>query len=239
VPPYLVVAGLLAALLAVFLARVLRPWCMRWGATAEERGRSWPGDELIPAPRCHCMHCITIDAPPEQVWRWLIQTGQDRAGFYSYDWIERLFGYDMRNADRIHPEWQQLAVGDRVRLHQATTPLEVVHLVEGRVVVLAGGRRLQDEPIRDPSAMRLHRYEAYTWSWFLEPVEGGGTRFIAWLRASWDEAPRPGLWHWLFVEPAHFIMQRGMHRGLKARVEEERVGTHAAQRDGGLECSAG
>ena len=85
------------------------------------------------------MHCITIDAPPEQVWRWLIQTGQDRAGFYSYDWIERLFGYDMRNADRIHPEWQQLAVGDRVRLHQATTPLEVVHLVEGRVVVLAGG----------------------------------------------------------------------------------------------------
>ena len=52
------------------------------------------------------LHAVTIDAPPQRVWSWLVQTGQDRAGFYSYDWLERLFGADIRNVYEVRPAWQ-------------------------------------------------------------------------------------------------------------------------------------
>jgi hypothetical protein len=39
---------------------------------------------------------VTIDAPVEDVWPWLAQIGQDRAGFYSYEWLENLAGCRMR-----------------------------------------------------------------------------------------------------------------------------------------------
>ena len=46
------------------------------------------------------------------VWSWVVQMGQGRGGFYSYDWLENLFGMNIHNADRILPEYQQLKVGD-------------------------------------------------------------------------------------------------------------------------------
>ena len=52
---------------------------------------------------------ITIDAPPEAVWPWLLQMGYGRGGWYSYDRL------DMKgSADEILPEHQALAVGDIV-----------------------------------------------------------------------------------------------------------------------------
>jgi hypothetical protein len=57
---------------------------------------------------------ITIKAAPEQIWPWLVQWGQGRGGWYSYDWLENLFGLDIHTADRILPEYQNLAVGDPI-----------------------------------------------------------------------------------------------------------------------------
>ena len=104
----------LAALVYYF---VLRPRCLRWGATDEEIGRDLPGDELLPDPVGYVTRGITINTSPVNVWLWLVQMGQGRGGFYSYDWLENLFGLDIHNADRIVPEWQELAVGDIVRMH--------------------------------------------------------------------------------------------------------------------------
>lgn len=59
---------------------------------------------------------LTIDAPVDAVWPWLMQIGEDRAGFYSYDWLERAVGTTIHNAKRVHPEWQDLQVGDTVWL---------------------------------------------------------------------------------------------------------------------------
>jgi hypothetical protein len=42
--------------------------------------------------------------------------GQDRGGLYSYEAAENLVGLHFRNADRVHPEWQRLSIGDVVRL---------------------------------------------------------------------------------------------------------------------------
>jgi hypothetical protein len=77
-----------------------RPWFLRWGATDEEIGRSWPGDELSPDPVSEATRAITIHAPVEAVWPWLVQIGQDRGGFYSYTWLENLFG-----ASAPHGTW--------------------------------------------------------------------------------------------------------------------------------------
>jgi hypothetical protein len=73
-----------------------------------------PGDELTPPPVEQNTRAITIAATPQEVWPWLVQMGADRGGFYSYAWLENLFGLGIHNADRIVEEWQQLAVGDWV-----------------------------------------------------------------------------------------------------------------------------
>ena len=103
---------MLAVLWAVYLG-VLWPWMMRWGATNAEQTMSLPGDEI--APVATSTRAITIDAPTSEVWRWLVQVGQDRAAFYSYDWLENLLGVDYHNADRVYSEWQQLAPGQLVK----------------------------------------------------------------------------------------------------------------------------
>lgn len=89
----------LAGMLALDLSAVVlaRPWYTSWGATAAERAMVLPGDEPTPnAPNARYVvdHAITIRAPADAVWPWLAQTGQDRAGFYSYDWLERHIGVD-------------------------------------------------------------------------------------------------------------------------------------------------
>jgi hypothetical protein len=97
------------------LGRLLRPSYSRWGATDEEVRRSLPGDELVPTPRAQSTWAVTIEAPPERVWPWLVQMGQDRAGFYTYEWFENgLLRLNIHNVDRIVPEWQNITVGDRM-----------------------------------------------------------------------------------------------------------------------------
>ena len=59
---------------------------------------------------------ISIRASADQVWPWIAQLGQGRGGFYSYDFLENLVGCNIHSADRIVPEWQNVAVGDEVRL---------------------------------------------------------------------------------------------------------------------------
>ena len=59
------------------------------------------------------LHAVTIDAPRATVWAWLVELGQDRAGFSSYDWLERVFGADIRNVNEIRREWQTRRAGDR------------------------------------------------------------------------------------------------------------------------------
>ena len=94
----------------------IHPWMTNWGSTAAERQMALPGDDLNPDRTGQSTLAITINAPSDVVWQWLVQIGQDRAGFYSYTWLENLIGADIHNADEIHPEWQHLAVGDAWRL---------------------------------------------------------------------------------------------------------------------------
>ena len=68
--------------------RWVRPWELRWGATDEEVALQAPGDELVQGPHLVSTHVVTVHAPPERVWPWLVQIGRGRAGWYSYDWLD-------------------------------------------------------------------------------------------------------------------------------------------------------
>ena len=85
------------------------------GTTVAERRLAAPGDDLVESPLVVTDHAVTVDAPPGAVWPWLVQMGWGRAGWYTARWVDRaFFPANGPSADRIHEEWQDLAVGDRV-----------------------------------------------------------------------------------------------------------------------------
>ena len=65
-----------------------------------------PGDDRTPCPRVQSTRAVTIDAPPEQVWPWLLQMGIGRAGFYTHDWVERLMETGMLTGIKARAERQ-------------------------------------------------------------------------------------------------------------------------------------
>jgi hypothetical protein len=195
-PPWPRLGALAAVALGVALlhALVLLPWYSNWGATPAEVARAMPGDELAPDAAYVSTRAVTIDAPPEAVWPWLVQMGQGRGGLYSYELLENLAGSDLHNADRIHPEWQRLAVGDAIRpvpegyLGLAESPKYTVVAIEpNRALVLA-----------------------VFGTFLLDPVDGRTTRLI--MRGRSPSAADA-------MEPFSFIMARRMLLGIRERAE--------------------
>src|ERR1043165_7876130 len=107
-------------------ARWIRPWHLGWGATDQEARERLPGDEFTPHVSGQATHAITIEAPVSEVWPWIVQVGQDKGGFYSYSWLEKLMGCHMRNVYHIVPGFQHVRVGDGMRLHPGVPPLPVL-----------------------------------------------------------------------------------------------------------------
>jgi hypothetical protein len=179
-------------------AGVIRPWHLRWGAEPEDEHRELPGDELLPEEGTKILHAVTIDAPVEEVWPWLAQLGQDRGGFYSYEWLENLAGCRMRNADRIHPEWQHREIGDKVMLHPLNG-LRVSRFKPGREIALEG------------------------WGSFaVEPIDAARSRVVC--RGEPHESLPFAAYYSLFVELPHFLMERRMLLGIKERAERAPAG---------------
>jgi hypothetical protein len=117
---------MLLVLMVGYLA--IRPWRLRWGAMDEESSRAMPGDlEHIGWTRA-----VTIAATPGQIWPWLVQWGQGRGGWYSYDWLENLSGFDSHTAGRVLPEFQDLAVGDPICMAKDFCPSRVTVLEPNR-----------------------------------------------------------------------------------------------------------
>jgi hypothetical protein len=107
----------IAVTIAVVYWFPVRRWMSRWGAASTDLTRVMAGDGLIVHPTYSGTMAVIINAPPEHIWPWLVQMGYQRGGLYSYDWLDRLFGYlDRPSATRILPEFQHLAVGDAIPL---------------------------------------------------------------------------------------------------------------------------
>ena len=188
----------------------VRPWHLRWGATDEELTERLPGDEVKPDAAIAVTHAVTIEAPPEEVWRWLVQIGQERGGFYSYDRLENLFGLQIRNADEIRPEWQTLKVGDFVRAaHKGW--------LGGRMDEKAGWFVVRIEPAR--ALVLRDEIELGSWAFVLRPAGENRTRLLIRARGDAPTAMGGAVFHYGFFEPAHFLMERKMLLTLKQRAE--------------------
>ena len=189
-----------AAAAATAYAFVLRPWHLRWGATDEEVAKRLPGDEVASGRALDTTRAITIHAPIAQVWPWLVQIGQGRGGFYSYTWLENLVGCRMKNADRVHPELQSLEPGAPIYLHPKAPPLPVTHLEPGRALVLGT-----------------------SWAFVLKPIDERTTRLLVRGRGRFENPDLGTVLNFLYwrlvFEPAHFVMERKMMLGIKARAE--------------------
>jgi hypothetical protein len=188
-----------------------------YGSTAAERRLDLPGDDLVPRPTAVTDHAVTIDAPPERVWPWLVQMGWHRAGWYTARWVDRLlFPANLPSADRIVPEFQEIAVGTFIPDGPPETEcgLIVRHLEPDRALVLRSTSHLP-KSWRDTGRARVD----WSWSFNLTPLDGG-TRTRFHFRSRWDTAP----W-WLtlggrfVIVPADFIMARDMLRGVGYRAE--------------------
>jgi hypothetical protein len=193
---YSLAGGALAAEVVAYL--LWRPRMLRWGATAEEAREPLPGDERTPHPRVQSTRAVTIDAPPEQVWPWLLQMGIGRGGFYTHDWVERLIAHaryveGKHSATRIHPEVPPLQVGDTVPIAGNNTRLIVRYRGVGFVAPAAHAIR--------PDAGRLPRL----------------IRFAILHVPGVDLALRG--FDFFVSDPPHHYMETGMLTGIKARAE--------------------
>jgi len=173
-------------------AGAVRPWLQHWGATEEERRRRYPSDGDA-RPLSTTTRAVTVRAPSNQVWPWLVQIGQDKAGFYSYDWLENLAGCRLHTANRVHPEWQDVEPGDPLTLFPGVAT-----------------RFTEVDP---PHALVIEGWGAYV----VEPDWDGGCRLVA--RSHVDREPR-ALAYYLGLELPHAVMERRMLLGIKQRAEE-------------------
>lgn len=172
-----------------------------------------PGDELVGEPAQSVTRAVSIAAASDRIWPWLAQIGTDRAGWYSYDWLENLFGLEVHSANRIHPEWQELEVGDRVVLARdrdhgfAGLSLPCAIVAVGKALVL---REAPPEMAWDA-----------VWSFVILPDGPGHSRLLTRSRSQ----QRPGPPGWLgrlaveLMDPVTLIMTRRMLLGIKRRAE--------------------
>jgi hypothetical protein len=187
---------------AFLTAPLYRRWHLRWGASPREIAEALPGDELLPRAQYRSTRAITIDAPPEEVWPWLVQVGCRRAGFYSNDLLDNL-GHP--SARSIVLEFQGLEIGQWVPMSPSSTPSDV-------------------------TAFKVHSFEANrwllwgkpdsTWAWRLTPTADGGTRLVTRIHAARDwKHPLMAILSVVLMEFGDFAMLRRMLRGIKERAE--------------------
>lgn len=174
-------------------------------AKKEESQRVLPGDTIIDKPMVESTHAISIKSNAKDVWPWIVQIGQDRGGFYSYTILENMIGCKMKNADRIHPEWQQVSVNDQIQLHPKFPPLLVNELEHGSHVVLAQETSFQ-----------------WTWTFAILQLSQDACRLLVRTRMS-----NPGLPLSLLLYPVmtlgHYFMERKMLTEIKRRSENPNI----------------
>jgi hypothetical protein len=182
-------------------APLYRHWHVRWGATDEELRASLPGDAIVPQASLNATRAITIDAPPERVWPWIVQMGYRRAGFYTYDLVDN-GGYP--SAEHVLAQYQNFMVGDWAF---PMNGLFGFHF-----------------PIDETTAFKVEAFETNTWLlwdkpgstwvWVLRPVPVGRTRLVSRQRVHYPE-----LFTRILMEFGDPPMVRRVLKGIKARAE--------------------
>lgn len=210
-----------AAVAAVGMLYAARRYFLNWGTTKAECEMWLPGDDLVGQPAVQTTEGVSIGAPVWAVWPWLLQIGQDRGGLYGYQKVEDFLGLHYCNADRIHPEWQQLAPDDTVRLApkgwmglRDGLALRVVDIVEQSSIVLRA-----TTPAFHSDAV---------WSFNLIPYGDDRSRLLVRSRTA---LRHPGqVLAVEFSSPTRAFITRGMLIGIRRRAESQGQAEACAKR---------
>src|SRR4030042_3097080 len=175
---------------------IFRPKHLRWGATNEEVKAKMPGDEIVKTAHFNATRAISINATPENIWKWIIQIGSKRAGWYSIDWIDN---GGTPSSTKIVPEFQ------------------VIH--KGQFIPFTPDQK-NGMWVNDYSSFKYilwaDKAGKASWLWYLIPVGDNATRLITRLRTKYAWT---SLWiiYYLIYDIGDIIMMRKCMKGKKQR----------------------
>ncbi|MGI6104762.1 MAG: hypothetical protein ACOYD7_01040 [Raoultibacter sp.] len=160
---------------------------MRYKMTPQEKATPIIGDDWIKPGEKHLRYdsAVTINAPAEKVWAYVQQSGQSKAGWYSFELLERIFTFDIHNHYDIHPEWQNLQAGEFQWFHQA--PLSIGEWVTEVRHEEPYGWAAHSDTATDPGyknpgpnqekALKLwFKRFCWTWNWEIRTISPGRCR---------------------------------------------------------------
>ena len=202
----------------LFILPFLRSKYRKWGSTEEELQRELPGDELVKNVKGWYNHAITIKAAPADVWPWIVQLGQNKGGFYSYELLENIVGSKIHNADDIIPEFQDAVVGDKVAISPKAAPYIVDAIEPSQAFVLQLRVNLQTQETVDNTQPLPDKYQDSSWVFFLEETAEGTTRLISRSRNDWNQSKTNTFFYGMFGVISQ-AMDRKMLKGIKKRAE--------------------
>ena len=203
-----ITAFIIIGLLCYF--KLLRPWQLRWGATDDEVKCVMSGDDIVQKPHFVATRAISIKAPPTEVWKWIVQIGSGRAGFYSIDFIDNA---NVPSSRDILPKYQRIEQDYFIPFTpNQKNGMWVKNYREPEYILWW-----------DSPRERLHQQKGNaTWGWFLRQTEAGETRLITRLRTKYDFS-FPWIIYYIFYDFGDIIMMRKCMLGIKERAEKIRV----------------
>jgi hypothetical protein len=184
--------------LALIYRVLLRPWQLRWGATDEEIGHAMPGDEIVDQPTFNATRAVTIHAPAEYIYPWIVQMGVTRGGWYSYDLLDNLA---RPSAEVIMPEHQHLHIGMVVPMSPD------------------GKQGLQVKDFKENEWLLWWDNSGDTsWVWEIYPAGKSASRLITRVRVKYRWLSPAVLFN-LLIEFFDIVMMRKCMLGIKRRAE--------------------
>lgn len=195
----MVAIGLIVGLVLIYLL-VIRPWHLKWGAAEDELTLDLPGDSLVTDPDFNATRGITINSRPEDIWKWIIQIGSRRAGWYSIDWMDNA---GIKSSDELLPEFQRIEIGQFIPF----TPDQ------------KNGMWVKE--------FKKYEYILWTdqegratWLWYLYSVDEMHTRLLTRLRTKYVWK---GIWiiYYILYDFGDIVMMSKCMKGIKKRAEKE------------------
>lgn len=177
---------------------IVRPWHLTWGAFQEEVTMPLPGDDLVLKPDFDATRGITIASTPESIWKWIIQIGSLRAGWYSIDWMDN---GGVKSSDKILAQWQKIEVGQFIPF----TPDQ------------KNGMWVKEYKEHE-YILWVDKKGKATWLWYLYPIDKDHSRLLTRLRTEYEWK---GFWviYYLLYDFGDIVMMSKCMKGIKKRAE--------------------
>jgi hypothetical protein len=211
------IVGAAAIAGTTILAPLLRSRYSRWGATDGELALAISGDELVPRPKSQLTMVVTVAAPAAAIWPWFLQLGCQRAGWYSYDLLDN---GGVPSAKRIHPEFQQLEIGDIIKnMPKGDSGFPVALIDPVRQLTMAGTTDTETGEEVDPNEPGLEKYFSGNQTFLLQEIDEDRTRLIFRMRIDWNPTLLNNIAFKGVVEPLSFVMARKTLLNVGRRAE--------------------